>query len=109
MVLSGDLRELIRYQVTDDAVLVGSDRPYAAHQQFGGPVTMRVKAHQRTMRFVQSRRRGDLRQQSEARTVQVKAHTRVSRLAARPFLGVTDADRREILAETRAFIAGLWG
>lgn len=109
LVLSGDLRELIRYQVTDDAVLVGSDRPYAAHQQFGGPVTMQVRAHTRTMRFIQSRARGGLRQQSEVRRVQVKAHTRVSKLAARPFLGVTDDDRREILAETRAFIARLWG
>jgi phage virion morphogenesis protein len=89
LVLNGYLRDLLRYQVTNDTLEFGTDRPYGALHQFGarqgafGIQTVSIKAHQRKGR-------------------PVKAHQRRQAIPwgnvpARPWLGLSAADEGEIL------------
>ncbi len=75
----GYLQESIRDDVFDDAVEIGSDRPYAAIHQFGGTITAKTSGG---LRF----RLAD------------GAHRRVQsvKMPARPFLGLSAEDGRMI-------------
>lgn len=71
LVDSGNLRDLLRYLVSDTSLVFGSDRPYAGVQQFGA----------RQGQFGKSRRGGPIPW---------------GNIPARPFLGLSEDDREEI-------------
>ena len=81
------------------AVLVGSNREYAAIHQFGG--TIKHAARTATLHFRQNQRTGQVgnrfvrRSRSNfAQTANIGAYE--TQMIARPFLGISDEDRRDI-------------
>lgn len=110
---SGHLSNSISYRALSKRVAVGSSVEYAAIHQFGGtierparrqPIYQRYNAKTDTLdqRFVRKGR------SNFARDVDVKAHK--IKIPARPYLGISAADRAEILAiiagDNAARIAG---
>lgn len=84
------LKNSVNYQVRSDEVAVGTNVKYAGTHQFGakrgsfGTVSARIPEHVRS---------GGIR---------VRSHTRTMKLPwgdipARPYLGISDSDRREIV------------
>lgn len=96
----GYLKGLIRYKETSDKLLVGSDRVYAAIHQFGGKVDMPARSQQVYFkrnrdgsvgnRFT-SKRRSDFAQWASMAAYSIE-------IPARPFLGLSLADRAKILS-----------
>lgn len=98
--LEGDLRNTMRYQLEGtDAVLVGSNRPYAAIHQFGGKIGAG-----------QSRSQSSRTQAVERVFVKKRAGRAPSAgMPARPYLGLDDLDRSRIVEQTQAFIRDVLG
>ncbi|MDD2178765.1 phage virion morphogenesis protein [Acidovorax sp. D2M1] len=97
LTLRGYLRSGIHYQVTGDAeVEVGSNTKYAAIHQLGG--TIEMPARQATVRYRSVAGRvlfaGKKHKRATERQVNIPAY-RVN-IPARPFLGVSSEDDREI-------------
>lgn len=96
--VSNRLYSSLTYEATEAAVSVGSNAVYAAIHQLGG--TIKAAARQQTINLV--RRNGRTRfakagaRGAVEREVSVGAHTIT--IPARPYLGVDEADRAEILA-----------
>ena len=88
---SGQLRQSIHYRAAKSQVKIGTNKPYAAAHQFGvdGPVP--IPRHKRRITRVYGRA---LRFPVWA---EIPAHTIRQHIPARPFLGVSETDRREIL------------
>ena len=81
LVLNGYLSKSFRYQVGNQELTFGTDVPYAAHHQFGTrPYTITPKS-KKALAF-------------GGAVVKKVNHPG---LPARPFLGISDADSREIL------------
>jgi phage gpG-like protein len=95
LVDTGDLRDSIRYELRPDEVEVGSDglkNPVKAlANQFGSNRQAVVLPH---TRVITSAFGIPLPQPV---TVRVRAHGRVTNLPARPFVGVDDEDRRDLV------------
>lgn len=88
---SGQLRQSINYRASGNEVVVGTNKPYAAAMQFGFDGPVQIPRHKRLMKQVYGKA---LRFPVWA---EIPAHTIQQHIPAREFLGVSEADRREIL------------
>jgi phage virion morphogenesis protein len=113
LTLRGHLRSQIAYQLEGDAtVAVGSALKYAAIHQHGGEISRQArqaeifrkqnKAGKLSRLFSKKKAKGAV-----ATRVTIGAHT--IKIPARPFLGLSDADRGELQARTQDFLRGLLG
>lgn len=107
LTLRGYLRDGIHYQVKGDAeVEVGSNTKYAAIHQLGGAID--VPARQATVRYRSVAGRvlfsGKKNKRATERQVTIPAH-QVS-IPARPFLGVSSEDDREIRTIISDWVVG---
>lgn len=102
LTLWGRLRGTLTKQADQNSLRIGTPLNYGATHQFGaakgsfGDVTAHIKAHTR-------RGRG-------GHTIPVRAHTRKltvpwGDIPARPFLGLSSADRADLLAALNAYLA----
>lgn len=102
LTLSGALRGTLVKQADKDSLRIGSPLVYAATHQFGaakgsfGTVTARVNEYTRRSR--------------KGASFTVRAHTRQMRvpwgdIPARPFLGLSDADRADLLDALNDYLA----
>lgn len=100
LILSGLLlRSISDRPPTSDSVEWGSNRAYAAIHQTGFDGPSEVSAHTRVVRKIFGR--------PVAPTTQhVSAHTRHMVMPARPYLGVSDEDRRQFVAIYLRHVAG---
>lgn len=100
---TGDLRDSIRYELRPGEVEVGSDglkNPVKAlANQFGSHRQSVVLPHTRTINSAFG-----MPLPGGPKVVQVRAHGRVTNLPARPFVGIDDQDRRDLM---RAWIVTL--
>lgn len=94
------LGDRLAYQVDDDGLLVGSSAPYAARHQFGG--SSLHAAHSRKQAFAKNKPNGmkvfaraGSKDADHEKWVTVPEHT--TTVPARPFLGVSTADAKELL------------
>lgn len=88
---TGGLRGRINHQVANNTLLLGTDSPYGAIHQLGGEikqegVTLHLSGTGRNTRFAK-KGKGD-------RTKQVN---RTIKMPARPYLGVSKADEKEVV------------
>jgi len=97
LVLDGYLKNTLRYQVGDDDVVFGSNRPYAAIQHFGGEIDVAARSQQLYFRHAAGqvdnrfvRKRGS----NFAQWATMGAYK--IRIPSRPWLGTSDADDSEI-------------
>jgi phage virion morphogenesis protein len=86
-----DLRNSFSRKANRMSVKVGSDRPYAAVHQFGLKRALNISAHRRK---VKSRSRKGV----QSGVAFVRAHERKVSIPARPFLGFTAQDEKELAA-----------
>lgn len=102
LTLYGHLRGTLVKQATADSLRIGTPLVYGATHQFGaaqgsfGEVVARINAHTRRTR--------------SGGTVSVRAHTRAMRIPwgnipARPFLGLSTADRNDFLDALNAYLS----
>lgn len=110
LTLTGRLRSSITFAALQNAVAVGTPlQDYAAIHQFGGEIRQYAYSRRVAFRTVQGRR-------LFARTKGKRAHKRVERQAvtygervirmpARPYLGLSGADRGEVLEILRRHLA----
>lgn len=87
---STDLRNSFSRKANATSVRMGTDRKYAALHQFGLKKTLKIKSHRRK---VATRGKKGI----SSGVAFVKAHDRKIDIDARPFLGFTDQDRRELI------------
>lgn len=96
--LDGYLANTLRYQIDNDELRLGTNRPYGAIHQFGGEIN--IAARTRTLffkrkgngvgnRFVK-KKNSDFAQDAQGKAYKIN-------ITARPFLGTSDADNQEIL------------
>jgi phage virion morphogenesis protein len=107
LTLRGYLRSGIHYQVTGDAeVEVGSNIKYAAIHQFGG--TIDKPARQATVRYRSEAGRilfaSRKARRATERQVTIPAHQ--VEMPARPFLGISTEDDKEIRSIISDWVAG---
>jgi len=86
------LRNSIQWRVDPTGVSWGTNVVYAGVHQDGYQGSQRVGAHQRVIRIAFGRRL------NSPVTVRVRPFSRNMRIVARPFLGISNDDRRAILA-----------
>ncbi len=106
LTLRGYLRSYIHYQVTGgDSVEVGSNQKYAAIHQFGGEIDMPER--QATVRYRSVAGKvlfaGKKHKRATERAVTVPVH--FVKIPARPFLGLSAEDDREISRIIREWLA----
>jgi len=106
LTLRGYLRSYIHYQVTGgDSVEVGSNQKYAAIHQFGGEIDMPER--QATVRYRSVAGKvlfaGKKHKRATERAVTVPVH--FVKIPARPFLGLSAEDDREISRIIRDWLA----
>jgi len=106
LTLRGYLRSYIHYQVTGgDSVEVGSNQKYAAIHQFGGEIDMPER--QATVRYRSVAGKvlfaGKKHKRATERTVTIPVH--FVKIPARPFLGLSAEDDREISRIIREWLA----
>lgn len=100
LILSGLLlRSISDRPPSADAVEWGSNRSYAAIHQAGFDGTVGVSQHSRVVRSIFGR-------PVQPTTQHVTAHQRDMQMPARPYLGISDADRRQFLAIYVRHVAG---
>lgn len=108
LTLDGHLRSQITFQLQgDDAVAVGSNSKYAAIHQFGGAIEIAARSQQAYFRRnAKTHEVGRLFVKKErsnfAQRVTIGAYKIT--MPARPFLGLSQDDRNEIVAKTQLFI-----
>lgn len=100
LTLEGFLSQNLRYQVTTDELLIGSNAPYAAHHQFGAE--WEVAARSQQVYFRQHAKTGEVgnrfvnkMKSNFSQWVSIGAFK--IRIPARPFLGTSDSDDRELV------------
>ncbi len=106
LTLRGYLRSYIHYQVTGgDSVEVGSNQKYAAIHQFGGEIDMPERQATARYRSVAGKVlfAGKKHKRATERAVTVPVH--FVKIPARPFLGLSAEDDREISRIIRDWLA----
>lgn len=100
LVYDNFLKNQLRYQVAQGELLFGSDREYAAIHQFGGEIQIPARSQQAYFR--QDRRSGEVGNRfvrkgksNFAQWVTLPAYKIT--IPARPWLGLSAADREELL------------
>ena len=107
LTLRGYLRSYIHYQVTGgDSVEVGSNQKYAAIHQFGGEIDKPERQAAVRYRSVAGRVlfAGKKHKRATERAVTIPVH--FVKIPARPFLGLSAEDDREISRIIREWLAG---
>ena len=107
LTLRGYLRSYIHYQVMGaDAVEVGSNQKYAAIHQFGGEIDKPERQAAVRYRSVAGRVlfAGKKHKRATERAVTIPVH--FVKIPARPFLGLSAEDDREISRIIRDWLAG---
>ena len=107
LTLRGYLRSYIHYQVMGaDAVEVGSNQKYAAIHQFGGEIDKPERQAAVRYRSVAGRVlfAGKKHKRATERAVTIPVH--FVKIPARPFLGLSAEDDREISRIIREWLAG---
>ncbi|MCP4468996.1 MAG: phage virion morphogenesis protein [Aestuariibacter sp.] len=98
LVLEGYLKKLLRYQASNEALLLGSDRVYAAIHQLGGTIDIAARSQQAYFkqtkkgvgnRFVKKSR------SNFAQRVTIGPYTIT--MPARPYLGVSAQDEERLI------------
>jgi phage virion morphogenesis protein len=113
LTLRGFLRSQMAYQLEGaDTVAVGSNLAYAAIHQFGGEIQR--QAREGTIFRKQNKagalaRRFSKKNAKGAVATKVKIGALTIAMPARPYLGLSAADRGELQARTQDFLAGLLG
>ena len=106
LTLRGYLRSYIHYQASADSVEVGSNQKYAAIHQFGGEIDMPER--QATVRYRSVAGKvlfaGKKHKRATERSVTIPVH--FVKIPARPFLGLSAEDDREISRIIREWLAG---
>ena len=106
LTLRGYLRSYIHYQASADSVEVGSNQKYAAIHQFGGEIDMPER--QATVRYRSVAGKvlfaGKKHKRATERAVTIPVH--FVKIPARPFLGLSAEDDREISRIIREWLAG---
>lgn len=106
LTLRGYLRSYIHYQASADSVEVGSNQKYAAIHQFGGEIDMPER--QATVRYRSVAGKvlfaGKKHKRATERSVTIPVH--FVKIPARPFLGLSAEDDREIQRIIRDWLAG---
>lgn len=107
--LDGYLANTLRYQVGNNELQFGSDRPYAALMHFGGQVKRKARTQDL---FFKQNRDGSVgnkfvkkKKSNFAQTANVGEHT--ANYPARPWLGTSKDDDSEILAITQRYLLSL--
>ena len=95
----GDLKNSINKRATSRQVEVGTNKEYAAVHQFGFAGTVNIPAHQRIIHQAFGRKL------KFPVAVNVKAHSIHQEMPARPFLGISAANEKELLAEIDNWLA----
>jgi len=104
---TGNLFHRFTSRETDTSVEVGTNVIYAAIQQFGG--TVRHAQREQVLHFKHNSRTGTTRftkpnkRATFAQKVQIGAYT--TKIPARPFIGLDDADEREITEIAARYVA----
>lgn len=101
--MGGGLMGSITYEARDHSVEVGTNKVYAAVHQFGINRKVNVRAHRVKVKSRDIRRGGKL---SAMGVGFVKAHDRLMKIPARPYLLVQDEDWKEIHRALARYIAG---
>lgn len=108
LTLRGHLRGTLAYQVASHAVLIGSPRTYAAIHQLGGDINIAARSQHAFFRQGADGAVGRLfvkeSKSNFAQRISIAAYT--FRMKARPFLGVSAADRDAILALAQRHLTG---
>ncbi len=107
LTLRGYLRSYIHYQVTGgDSVEVGSNQKYAAIHQFGGEIDMPERRATVRYRSVAGKVlfAGKKHKRATEKAVTIPVH--FVKIPARPFLGLSAEDDREISRIIRDWLAG---
>jgi len=105
----GHLMRLLRWQLTNDGVVVGSDRPYAAIHQLGGVI--RKKASTRDIRLRKVGKKNPVTGKHRVRfasakhknawTLNVRIGEHTIHIPARPYLGISKSDEELINAAVK--------
>lgn len=108
LVLDGYLRDLLRYQVNGDELLIGSDRKYAAIHQFGGEIDIAARSQQMYFRQYKAGHVSQLfvkkGRSNFAQWATIGAHS--IKIPARPFLGVSTEDETMLLQKAEDRLLG---
>ncbi|WP_430318053.1 phage virion morphogenesis protein [Pseudomonas nitroreducens] len=101
LVLDGYLRNELRYQSSENELLVGSNRPYAAIHHFGGEIQIAARSQQAYFRHDSktnevSRNFVSKQKANFAQWVSLGPYT--IKIPARPWLGTSPEDDDELLA-----------
>ena len=109
LVLEGILRDTLHYEAGPGELLFGTNAPYGAIHQFGGDIPHAARSQQAYFRL--DKRSGTVgnkfvkkSRSNFAQWVTIGAHT--THIPARPWLGLTDEDERELLAILGDFLVG---
>jgi phage gpG-like protein len=98
--LEGYLANTLRYQISPNELLFGSNRPYAAIHQFGGEIQIAARSQRAYFRQGKNGTVGNQFTQKKksnfTQWVTLGAYT--IRIPARPFLGTSDADNDALVA-----------
>lgn len=119
---TGRLRSSIAYRVEGNTVVVGSNLDYASDVQLGSSATIELDAQLRSALAAWLRKLSNAAKRAKRESYPAKeARYSLARAAfgplfragalrvevpPRPFLGVTDEDRRQLLAIVTAYIGG---
>lgn len=113
LTLRGYLRNQMAYQLDGpDAVLVGSNRIYAAIQHFGGTIDQPARSAEIYLRRNEKTKqvgRLFVKKSKSNFTKKVSVGPYKITLSARPYLGLSDTDRTEITQRTLDFVNTLLG
>jgi len=107
LIESARLMRSVTYSASINGLEVGTNVIYAAIHQFGG--TIQQKQRTAVLHFKTNKKTGQSRfakpgKADRAQKVEIGAHS--VRMPARPFLGLDDADDREIVRIAEDWIAG---
>lgn len=99
--LSRQLLSSIQSKAADTSAAVGTNKKYAAVHQFGIDRAVRVGQHTRRNKHGNIYQKG---KKIASGVSYVKAHSRRMKIPARPFLGITDRERRLILDDAAKYL-----
>ena len=85
---TGELKKSIQYQADSKGVIIGSNLKYSRIHQFGGKIKVTPK----------------MRAFLHFKGIHLKKTTQVIKIPARPYLGVTQGDKRHIVQMIRMYV-----
>ena len=85
---TGELKKSVQYQADKNGVIIGSKLKYARIHQFGGSIKVTPK----------------MRAFLHFKDIHLKKTTQFIKIPARPYLGVTQADKKHIIQMIRMYV-----